>query len=695
MTPLEAALDYAARGLHAFPVHGITDAGACDCGKPSCKSPGKHPLTSDGFKSATTDAKKIKTWWTRHPGPNVAIRTGAESGIIVLDIDGPEGESFLKDKNVPPTPTAKTGKGRHIFFQHPGGMIKNAVRIAPAIDIRGDGGYVVAAPSKHVSGAVYSWFETLSFEETPLADAPTWLLDLMQSKPNKKRHADTKTGAVLDAIIVEGERNAMLTSLAGSMRRRNMGGGAILAALLAENARLCRPPLSEPEVQRIAEGIKRYPAARPWFDGAAFLPAVLAQEIAREQSFLTSPIDDAGVGVCLYVYENGVYRPGGADMARRRAHNLLGAASKNDRIEGTVALTKEGSKVASSELNPFAMDLLNVKDGMLDWRTGKLKLHSPKYRSTFQIAATYTSGERSEALDKFLSEVFPPDALLLAEELVGYLLRPTTKFQKAFMLLGAGANGKSTFLSMLTAFLGEDCVSNVSLQDLVQNRFKLAELLGKLVNIYADIPSSSLEQSDIFKAVVAGDTVTPERKFGHPFKMVPTARLLFSANDLPKSHDLSPAYFRRWEIIPFPNKFEGTNAKKDLLGLLTTPQARNALLRRGVDGLRRLETQQAFTVCGSVKAAGETYRRQCDPAFEFISERLDAIPRSVLGKAEVYEMFKQWSVAEGKTSPDSQIAFNKRLTQVFGAGVAEKRIQRAGRFERVWIGLGWKAEADE
>jgi putative DNA primase/helicase len=435
------------------------------------------------------------------------------------------------------------------------------------------------------------------------------------------------------------------------------------------------------------------PASPPWFKDKTFLPAVLAKEIANQHHFLTSPIDEAGVGVRLHVYKGGVFGPGGADIVRRLTHGLLRDASKNDRLEGTVALVKEDSKVAASELNPVVMDLLNVQNGMLDWRTGILKPYSPEYRSTFQIAAPYVPGERSEALDRFLEEVFPQDALLLAEELVGYLLRATTKFQKAFMLLGDGANGKSTFLSMLTTFLGEDSVSNISLQDLVENRFAAAELQGKLVNIYADLPSSSLEQSDVFKAIVGGDTIKAERKFGQPFKLTPTARLLFSANDLPRSRDLSSAYFRRWVIIPFPNKFEDSKAKKDLLGLLTTQQARSALLNRAVEGLRRLEAQQGFTTCASVQAAGEAYRRQCDPAIEFISERLEATPGSVLGKTEVYDMFKQWTVAAGRQSPESQAALNQRLVQVLC--VVEKRMRRAGRFERVWVGLSWKAETGE
>jgi len=429
-----------------------------------------------------------------------------------------------------------------------------------------------------------------------------------------------------------------------------------------------------------------------WWEGATFRPAILAKQISSEQPFLASPIDAAGIGVFLHAYQDGIFRINGADLARRRTHELLGDTSKPDRIESTVALIKESSKIEASALNPFAMKLISVQNGMLDWRTGVLEPQSPEFRSTFQIAAKFDPDEHSEILNRFLTDVFPQDALLLAEELVGYLMRPTTKFQKAVMLLGDGANGKSTFLSMLTDFLGKDNVSNISLQDLVGNRFTSSELQGKLVNIYADLPSSSLEESDVFKAIVGGDSIKAERKFGQPFKLIPTARLLFSANELPRSRDNSPAYFRRWLIIPFRNRFEGSNAKKDLGESLTTPQARSALLNRAVEGLRRLEDQQEFTACASVLEAGQSYRRQSDPAFEFISERLEAKRGSVLGKTEVYESFKQWAVAAGMHCPDSPTALNQRIVQHFGASVAEKRMHRSGHFDRVWAGLGWKSE---
>jgi putative DNA primase/helicase len=537
----DTALAFALRGWPVFPL------------KPNAKV----PLTSHGFKDATTETQIIREWWNKYPDANIAIATGQVSGIAGVDVDiknGAKGcESLALLKGMTQTLTVRTPSGGwHYYYLCPEGGLRSRNSLLPGIDLKADGGYLVA-PGSRIDGKDYEWLAP----EAPITALPASVLALMRSDNRAESSPLLPAGG-----IPEHERNTILTSLAGTMRRRNMSPAAIIAALLKENER-CSPPLSETEVKRIAHGIERYAPAPAWLEKNSFKPAILAQEIFNKHHFLTSPIDEAGVGVRLHLYQNGFFQPNGADIARRIANDLLGIASKPDRIEATVALIKEKTKIGASELNPDAMNLLNVQNGMLDWRTGELKAHAPGYRSTFQINAEYIPGARSEILEGFLAEVFPPDALPLAEELVGYLLRPTTKFQKAFTFLGNGANGKSTFLSTITTLIGEEIVSHISLQELVGNRFVAAELQGKLVNVYADLPSSSLEQSDVFKAIVAGDIIKAERKFGQPFNLIPTARLLFSANELPRSRDLSPAYFRRWVVIPFPNQFQGSKAKKD------------------------------------------------------------------------------------------------------------------------------------
>ena len=152
---------YASRGWSVLPLHS-TDAGLCSCGDRDCRSPGKHPRTQHGVKDASVDPQQIQDWWTQWPAANVGIATGAVSGLVVIDIDPRNGgnESYAQLKNELPSAFAKLfevrsgGGGTHLYFQHPGGHIPCRANIRPGIDVKADGGYVVAPNSSHVSGSI-------------------------------------------------------------------------------------------------------------------------------------------------------------------------------------------------------------------------------------------------------------------------------------------------------------------------------------------------------------------------------------------------------------------------------------------------------------------------------------------------------------------------------------------------------------
>lgn len=150
------ALAYAARGFSVFPL----------------VPGGKTPLTGHGFKDATTERALIAAWWSFNPQANIGLATGSGSGLVVLDVDGPDGESSLE--RFPPLPDtwcALTRRGAHWYFRHPGREIRNSAgKLGPGLDVRGDGGYVVAPPSAHADGE-YEW----AGEHRKLAPWPDWL----------------------------------------------------------------------------------------------------------------------------------------------------------------------------------------------------------------------------------------------------------------------------------------------------------------------------------------------------------------------------------------------------------------------------------------------------------------------------------------------------------------------------------------
>jgi hypothetical protein len=261
---LDAALCYAARGIPVFPVWGVTGDGQCRCGKRDCENAGKHPvgaLVPHGLKDATSDAATIRRWWQRHPDANVAIITGAESGLVVLDADGGDGLVALKALGTPATTwLSKTGRGYQQFFSHPGGAtrIGNRAGLRPDLDVRGDGGYVVVPPSRHASGRRYEWLTPPDRMELALVPADVLkLLSAPTANGDGLRYADPRA-------IPEGRRNDALYREGRSLAVKGWSREAIAVALLALNREQCTPPLPETEVRAIAEHVVTQPD-RPGF----------------------------------------------------------------------------------------------------------------------------------------------------------------------------------------------------------------------------------------------------------------------------------------------------------------------------------------------------------------------------------------------------------------------------------------------
>jgi putative DNA primase/helicase len=189
---LDAALSYAARGWHVFPCH-TPKEGVCSC-RQNCGRIGKHPRTKNGLHDASTDAAIIRRWWKMWPKANVAIRTGAEAKLVVLDEDSYKGGDAsrvdLEHSYAPLPETVQQltgGGGVQYLFTHPGTHVKNGVEtLGAGLDIRGDGGYVIAPPSLHASGKHYAWELSHLPDETPLAPMPDWLLALCQDTTRRE-----------------------------------------------------------------------------------------------------------------------------------------------------------------------------------------------------------------------------------------------------------------------------------------------------------------------------------------------------------------------------------------------------------------------------------------------------------------------------------------------------------------------------
>jgi hypothetical protein len=289
-TNVESALHYASLGIKVFPVHGMLN-GSCSCCYSPCQSnskPGKHPACAHGWKDATTDEATIRAWFNGQPWLNVGIAPGIDT--LGLDIDLAKGGSETLAKweaehgPLPTTPQVRTGsKGFHYYMALPEGVVvKNKAGIAPGIDTRSLGGYLVAPPSVHECGGRYEWLKPLT---TPMALAPDWLLDIVAEKVGtstpKPKQTDIFKFTVKDEPIDfsshpgEGEsnRHKTLCRLAGIHVDRGDSLRSIEAMAIAWNER-CNPPKPEAEILRTVQGI-------------------FAKDEAKRQEFSSLPFPDS------------------------------------------------------------------------------------------------------------------------------------------------------------------------------------------------------------------------------------------------------------------------------------------------------------------------------------------------------------------------------------------------------------------
>ncbi len=249
---LTAALDYARKGFRIFPLHSVDDQGHCSCGKPDCDSPGKHPRNYNGLKGATTDEAQILKWWKKFPDANIGIRTG--KGLLVLDVDEDEGEDSLRELEekhgkLPETWECLTGRGRHLYLQSPTDKYIKSSRslIGNKLDVRCEGGYVLAPPSRHYFGNRYEWECSSHPEDILMAEAPEWLIRLACTRKKSKG----RWGSTFKPVLHIGERNETLFKEACHLRDLGLAREKVEHYIRLRNRCDCQPSLEDSEVETL------------------------------------------------------------------------------------------------------------------------------------------------------------------------------------------------------------------------------------------------------------------------------------------------------------------------------------------------------------------------------------------------------------------------------------------------------------
>ena len=333
------------------------------------------------------------------------------------------------------------------------------------------------------------------------------------------------------------------------------------------------------------------------------------------------------------------------------------------------------------------INIIGCANGAYNIETDELLEYSPDLYLQHKITASYVKDAYDENVDRFLNNITLNDRELrnLIEEMVGYCLYRNTRYQKCFILSGGGSNGKSTLLDMINAFLGTNNTSALSLKNL-QDKFKIAQIKDKLANINDDVSNERIIDTELFKKLVVGGEFEAEQKNKNPFKMRSFAKIILSANEIPKSADKSEGYFRRFIFLPLRAKFSSDlpNYDPNIIDKITTDNAKSYLLNLAISGLKRLKANGKFTETEATKKEFVEYKEDNDPLFAFFNEyKID----SVIGKSTdlIYEKFNEWYQNEYQKKSDYKKTTVTRWLKSYNIGTDIRRVN--GELKRVYISV--------
>jgi putative DNA primase/helicase len=630
---------------------------------------------------------------------------------VVFDVDprhrGDETLHQLEEKYgpLPETPTVLSGGGgKHFYFQHPGFYVSsNSDVLGAGLDIKGDGGAIVAPPSLHVSGQRYRWMEG-RYPTVPLAPLPPWMLGRLQEPRRSGSQGSAGYQGTWDigedGLIQEGQRNNTLFRLALSLYRASLSENVIYEELVDWNMKHCIPPLPEHEVRQIAWSAARYapdtpqepltdlgnarrflahhgrilryvPSWKKWLIWDSTLWTV------DEVNAVTNLAKETVRGLyeqVRFIEDPDKRRSFAQHVARSESHSRIVDMLKLAESEAGLAVTS-----AQLDVDPWALNVLN---GTLDLQTGQLQKHRQEDLITKLAPVEYNPEAECPTWLVFLHRILGGDADLIhyVQKAVGYSLTGSIAEQCLFGLHGTGANGKSTLIQTLRALLGDYAMQTPAETLLLKSsdgpRSDLARLRGARFVAAVEVEQGRRFNEVLVKQLTGGDTVTARHLYGEFFEYQPTYKLWLAVNHTPTVRGTDHAIWRRIQKLPFTVTVPTDERDKCLAEKLQAELP--GILRWAVEGCLAWQ-REGLEPPSAVQQATQAYRSEMDVVSAFIDQCCVVVPQHNVSSSDLYSAYTTWCKDMGET-PISQ----KELASVLRERGCIPRHRRSGNF---WYGI--------
>jgi len=601
---------------------------------------GKRPeIPWKQFQSRQPSDEELLEWFAKDRR-NLGIVTGEISRITVLDIDSEDAMKLAAGRGLPPTPRVRTGKGWHLYFAYEPGLGNFQRRDdLPGIDLRGDGGYVVAPPSVHKSGALYTWYD----ESLAFAPLSAWV-----PRRAENRQAPGQARDVHDTIhgVESGRRDQSLFQYASSLRACGLSQAEAKVLVLTAAAQ-CSPQFpASLALDKIQRAYGYAPKRRPTTDlGNAerivdlyggelrYVPGIgwlVWDERRWSHDNANRVFDYAATSTRLIVAEV----PGEEDDGVRRDVRRWGKSSESRaRLSAAVDLAaKQPALVAlpsEFDRNPF---LLNVQNGILDLRAQELRPHKSASLHSKLANATFDATASCPIFIALLDRVIGDESTIrFLQCWFGYCLTGDNAAQKIVIFSGPGANGKSTILNAIRWVLG-DYAAHIDGSTLTsapvgggQPRSDLARLMSTRFVTAAELEPMAVLNESLIKQLSGGDPITcraPYEKADVQF--TPIFKLVIATNEWPRIRGTDEGIWRRLLLVPFSVCIPEHDQDRELEHRIR--REASGILNWMVEGLRDFE-RGGLPVSERVAQASIRWREATDPIGTFIRDFLSASRR--------------------------------------------------------------------
>jgi len=405
----------------------------------------------------------------------------------------------------------------------------------------------------------------------------------------------------------------------------------------------------------------------------------------------------------IYIYKNGVYKSDGAEAiletSIRTVHietykaywgiinpgfeltHIPKATTKY--ITEILAYIRSFTHRPRTDIDKAVNHFINLKNCLFDLDKWERVDHTPEYLSISQSPVNYDEKATCPNISKFLTEVARPEDIDFLFEWVGYCLTLDVEHQKAVLLYGPPGTGKSVYLSLLEATVGEESRTCQPLQKIEFDKYRCAQLYGKKVNICGDIPDTKMHESITFKKLTSGiDTIDGENKFQNSFSFRNTAKLIFSANKIPEGPK-DEAYYQRWILIEFANRFRGTTKEvKGIIKSLATEQELSGLLNLALNGLKQVKEAGAFSYSKTFAEIEKEYLLNSNPSAAFMEECI-VMSTDDLDATILYATFVGWCRTHN-TELVSKIGFSRKISEMGYTSHRENVTKDGSKKVTVW-----------